>query len=122
MSATSSNRLFKDAENDLRVRLGAALRKARLARQLTQGQLAEELDTDPETISRFERGAALPSLIRLLALAEALDVTIVSLLGTASPRIEDEWEELRHDLAALSLRDRQLAIAVLRAIVEHRAT
>ena len=68
---------MKDTEQELRRRLGGALREARLAKELKQDQLAEMLDTDPETISRFERGVALPSLVRLLQLAEALGVTIV---------------------------------------------
>lgn len=109
-----------EKEKELRLRLGAALRDARLARQLTQGQLAELVSTDPETISRFERGATLPSLVRLLALAEALHVTIASLLGAASPRPDDEWEELRRGVAALPPRDRQLAAAVVRTIVRTR--
>ena len=108
---------MKDNEKALRERLGTALREARLQRRLTQGQLAELVDTDPETISRFERGATLPSLKRLLALAEALEVPIVSLVGVASPRAQDEWEALRSSVAKLQPRDRDLAVALLKTIV-----
>ena len=65
-----------EIERELRKRLGGALRAARLAMQLTQDDLASLVETDPETISRFERGATLPSLVRLLSLADALGVTI----------------------------------------------
>lgn len=108
-------------EKTFRSRLGGALREARLARHLTQSQLAETLDTDPETISRFERGATLPSLVRLLAIAEALHVTVASLLGVASPRPMDEWEELSRSLASLPPQDRELATAIMRTIVQARA-
>lgn len=111
---------MNDDEKELRRRLGGKLREARLARRLTQNQLAEALDTDPETISRFERGATLPSLLRLLGLAGALGVTIGSLLGAASPRPQDEWEDLRQSLEHLSQEDRKLAAALLRTLVDTR--
>lgn len=108
-------------EKEFRRRLGAALREARLARQLTQSQLAETLETDPETVSRFERGATLPSLVRLLGIADALGVTLGSLLSVASPRATDEWEELGRSLASLPPRDRALAAAIVKTIVLARA-
>lgn len=111
---------MKDNEKVLRQRLGGALREARLAKTLTQNQLAEALETDPETISRFERGATLPSLLRLLDLAEALGVTVASLLGSASPRAQDEWDDLYRSLSRLPARDKDLAAAILRTIVEAR--
>jgi transcriptional regulator with XRE-family HTH domain len=114
--------LMKKNEKELRDRLGKALREARFVRQLTQNQLAELVETDPETISRFERGATLPSLTRLLDLAEALDVTLASLLGGASPRVQDEWQMLQQSVLGLSARDRELAASVLKAIVALRIT
>lgn len=107
---------MKQSEKILRERLGQQLRKARLSHGLTQNDVAERVETDPETISRFERGATLPSLVRLLALAEALDVSVAALLGAASPRATDELEDLRHSLASLPAKDRKLATAVMRAV------
>jgi len=112
---------MKKNERALRDRLGKALREARLGRQLTQNQLAELVETDPETISRFERGATLPSLTRLLDLAEALDVTVAALLGGASPRVQDEWQMLQQSVQGLSARDRELAVAILKTIVGVKA-
>lgn len=112
--------MTKDDEKELRRRLGGALRVARVGKQLTQNQLAELIDTDPETISRFERGATLPSLVRLLGLADALGVTVGSLLGSASSRASDEWAELESLFARLTARDRTLAQALIRTIVDTR--
>jgi transcriptional regulator with XRE-family HTH domain len=109
---------MKESEKALRERLGRELRKARLSLNLTQADVAERVETDPETISRFERGAALPSLTRLLDLSEALGTTVGALLGAASPRPSDEFEELRHRLAELAPKDRKVATAVMRAVVE----
>ena len=116
-----SDRKPDRAESELRARLGSALRSARQKKGLTQGDVAERVQTDPETISRFERGATLPSLVRLLSLADALGATVASLLGAASPRLDDEWEELRASLSRLPMRDRKLAMAILRAVVSERA-
>ena len=110
--------MTKDSEKKLRERLGRELRKARLAQGLTQSDVAERVETDPETVSRFERGATLPSLTRLLDLAEALDVTIASLVGAASPRSADELDEVRRLVATLPVKERRLATALLRAVVE----
>ena len=119
MSFSEATRsVMKENEKKLRERLGTGLRKARLSRGFTQADVAEKVDTDPETISRFERGATLPSLTRLLDLAEALNVTVASLLGGASPRHTDEANELYHSIAALGPKDRKLATALMRSIVE----
>ena len=107
-------------EQLLRTKLGQELRRARQARKLTQNTLAELVQTDPETISRFERGATLPSLVRLLELADALDVSLSSLLVPASPRAIDEVETLRHAVVALSNSDRKLAMAIIQTIVKNR--
>ena len=109
-----------DKERLLRLRLGQQLRHARLAKKLTQGALAELVTTDPETISRFERGATLPSLMRLLELAEALEVSLSFLLGAASPRWTDEIEAMQHALASLSDGDRRLAMSLIQAILRDR--
>lgn len=109
--------MTKETKNALRERLGLELRKARLARTFTQADVAERVDTDPETISRFERGATLPSLTRLLDLAEVLDVTVASLLTKASPRETDEFEALRQSMGSLSPKDRKRVTLVMQAVV-----
>jgi len=111
----------KESEKKLREQLGGELRKARVALGLMQAEVAERVETDPETISRFERGATLPSLTRLLDLADALGVTVASLLSAASPRETDEMEELRHAFATLPAKDRRLAAAIVKTIVDARS-
>ena len=120
MASVGSYAVMRESEKTLRVRLGRELRKARLAQELTQADVAERVSTDPETISRFERGATLPSLVRLLDLAEALDVTVASLLGGPSPRATDELAELGQMVAHLPPKDRKLVTAVVTAIVDAR--
>jgi len=57
-------------------RLAAALMRLRLAKGLTQEQLAERLHTKQESIARLESGSSLPSLSTVKKVAEALDATL----------------------------------------------
>jgi transcriptional regulator with XRE-family HTH domain len=61
---------------DFLATLTAELRRARLAREWTQEQLAERMGVAVETISNLERGATIPSLRTLLALAEMLEIDL----------------------------------------------
>ena len=57
-------------------RLAAALMRLRLAKGLTQEQLAERLHTKQASIARLESGSSLPSLSTVKKVAEALDATL----------------------------------------------
>jgi len=53
--------------------VGDNIRAARLENELTQRALADKIAIDPMSVSRWERGAVMPSHLNLLSLAEALD-------------------------------------------------
>ena len=57
-------------------RLAAALIRLRLAKGLSQGQLAELLHTKQESIARLESGNSLPSLSTVKRVADALDAEL----------------------------------------------
>ena len=63
------------------VGLAARLRSLRLARGVTQGQLAAVAGMARTTLVMFESERSLPSLDSLCGLADALDVTTDELLG-----------------------------------------
>lgn len=56
--------------------LGARIKALRLARGLTQSELAERCGYEPLTMSRFERGTYAPGIDTLSALATVLGVSI----------------------------------------------
>ncbi len=60
----------------LRNQLGGRLRAVREAKRLTQQQLADLLGKSIETISNFERGKTLPSLVTLEQMARVLKVSM----------------------------------------------
>ncbi len=74
-------------KRDLRVGVGHALRRARLARGLIflQGDLAAEAGISRPTLSDLERGRNLPDLVTLWALADALCAPIDEIVGRNVP-------------------------------------
>jgi len=57
-------------------KLAAALIRLRLAKGLTQAQLAALLNTKQESIARLESGSSLPSLSTVRRVADALDAEL----------------------------------------------
>ena len=52
------------------------LRKLRIQKGISQVQLAKQINTNNNYISKYERGDAIPEVKNLKALAEALDVSV----------------------------------------------
>jgi len=76
-------RLLKDPEFrkeyealESEYQLAAALIRLRLAKGLTQEQLAKLLNTKQESIARLESGSSLPSLSTVKKVANALDAEL----------------------------------------------
>jgi transcriptional regulator with XRE-family HTH domain len=94
--------------------LGARLRMARRASGLTQKQLAEALDVESITVSRWERGVTTPSLPRLRQIAELTDTTVSDLVRAldAATGQAAELAALREELAET----RELVDRVARAL------
>ncbi len=61
-------------------RIGENIRDRRVAKALTQDQLAEMLGVSRNTVSRWERGVNIPDLSLLVQLSRALDVSIDRLI------------------------------------------
>jgi transcriptional regulator with XRE-family HTH domain len=57
-------------------RLASALIRLRLAKGLTQEELAQRMNTKQESIARLESGRSLPSLNTVRKAAEALDAEL----------------------------------------------
>lgn len=98
-------------QDDIGKNLGKAIAIRRKALALNQNDLAGMIEVDAETISRFERGAALPSLRRLWRVAEALQVNLGELLSEASTLPDDQTERLVVAMRELDARDRQLLLS-----------
>lgn len=106
---------------DLPVRLGRNLATRRKALGLTQALVAERLGVDTETLSRFERGKHVPSLLTLERLAAILSSTCGELLEELSPEPSSDALMMHTWLAGLSARDSEFAKRMLKAFCEHLA-
>ena len=62
------------------VLFGEHLRKLRIARNLTQTELADRCESNRQFIGDLERGVKVPSLTMVLRLAEALECRVYDLV------------------------------------------
>ena len=61
-------------------KLGQNIRKIRLAKEMTQGDLCHKLDVDRAYMSNIENGNKNPTLATIEKIAKALDVSIKELI------------------------------------------
>jgi transcriptional regulator with XRE-family HTH domain len=109
----------KAASSSLALRLGKNLATCRKARHWTQAEFAERVGVDTETVSRFERGAALPSLSTLERLAHVARVSLAELLTESSARPDDQAQTLSAWLSDLGESDRLLVLDVTKRLCQH---
>lgn len=104
---------MKKKPTALGVLLGRNIAERRNKLGLTQAELAEKLDADVVTISRFERGSHLPSLLRLEKIADTLGMPLAELLSHSTNLCSDQSLLLQGWLNGLSESDRQLTLNML---------
>lgn len=97
-------------EVDIGITLGRAIATQRKALGFSQNDLAGMIEVDAETISRFERGAVLPSLRRLLRVAAALQVSLVALLSQNRQLPDDQRQKLLMMMQDVNEKDQQLLL------------
>jgi transcriptional regulator with XRE-family HTH domain len=100
-------------------RLGANIARRRTGRKWSQEELAERLGVASETISRFERGATLPSLMTLQRLASVLKASVSSLLAEGSAVPDDQAMAIATWVADLSEDDRDYVLNLVKASCDH---
>jgi DNA-binding XRE family transcriptional regulator len=106
---------------DLKQLVARNIAQHRRALKVTQAQLADWLAVDIETISRFERGKHLPSLLTLRQLAICLQTTVAALMGETMPSHDPETRQLALWMTQLSAHDKQFVTKVVEQLVSHLA-
>ena len=102
-------------------RLGQRIARQRHAVGLTQAQLAEAVDVQPETVSRMENGSRSPSLGLLVRVAVALDVELhelVRLPDISNPKTL-ALDRLSWFASRLSPAEIDLVLEVGSAVLDH---
>ena len=97
--------------------IGQAIAKYRKQTELSQEQLAEALGIGYEAVSRMERGVVVPSVERLIQIAEVVDCPVTELLTQSSPRPCDEAIHLHALLSSVSNDDKQMLITLLKNLI-----
>ncbi|MBR6562331.1 MAG: helix-turn-helix domain-containing protein [Clostridia bacterium] len=93
------------------IRLSENIKKLREQKGVTQGELAEKLSVTPQSVSRWEKGQAMPDIEKLPQIACYFGVTIDFLMGTAEPSlysISRELVEIRTQLREEKTPERML--------------
>lgn len=74
--------------NDHEIAMGGKIYSLRVARRMTQEQLAQELCVSPAAVSKWERNQAIPDLEMLWSLADFFDCTLDELVGRNTTLLE----------------------------------
>lgn len=110
--------MVKRFQSDLALRLGRNVATLRRHASLTQEQFAELLGVEIATVSRYETGATLPSLVTLELMAASLHCTVADLLAEDVPKQSSEGARIEAMLSPLSSKEKQLVLGALRKIID----
>jgi transcriptional regulator with XRE-family HTH domain len=110
---------MKIDERALTKAVGNAIAKRRLASNLTQEQVAERLMIGNEAVSRMERGTVMPTVARLMELAEIFKCPAGDLLDEFSNRAEDQEKVMMKLIENLPLKDRLFVVSIVERLSLH---
>ncbi|WP_432727553.1 helix-turn-helix transcriptional regulator [Variovorax sp. W6] len=79
--------------NSVSIALGQSLKALRIARDLSQEQLAGEAEVDRTLLSRIERGVSNPSLLTLSVICYCLKITLSELLEPVKKNVKPSWAD-----------------------------
>ncbi|AVS80249.1 transcriptional regulator [Paracidovorax avenae] len=108
-----------DRETSLARDVGAAIARKRGELGLTQDQVSEALGIGPEAVSRIERGVVLPSLPRLVELAELFQCSVEYFLGKNTGLVDDSARIISEKLKKLSREDRRFVLDLVELSFMH---
>lgn len=97
--------------------VGKAIAKYRQSAGFTQAQVAELLNMSIDAISRMERGIIMPSVARLIELADIFQCEAADLLTASSPRSQDQSQYLLHLLNQLNEQERTQLVNIIEAMI-----
>ena len=100
-------------EDQLARTIGKAIARYRQQAGLTQDEVAERLEIGGEAVSRMERGIVIPTVARLVALADMFQCEAADLLTQASNRPSDQALHLNQLLTQLDGEDRLLVVDLI---------
>ncbi len=106
--------MVADNSASLLEQVGRNIAERRKQLNMRQDQLAEALNVEPQTISRFERATHAPSLKTLERLAAILAIPVTDLLRADMPQPPGELEQILSCLHPLDAASRSFVLEMLR--------
>ncbi len=107
-----------DKNEQLLQNIGLAISKYRQASGLTQAQLAEILGISNDAVSRMERGKTIPTVLRLLELAEIFQCEVADLITETSNRATDQARALEKLLIHLDTEERSELLYLVERLIK----
>ena len=104
-----------------RIALGAAIRAARLKKGYTQEQLAELVEITPTHEKHIESAHRLPSVEVLFSIAQALDLSLDSVVFPEQDAMSECVNEIQVMLNQCDERELRVLLDVVRSLVQNRA-
>lgn len=98
--------------------IGRAIAKYRQAVGLTQAELAEILGISNDAVSRMERGKTIPTVVRLVELAEIFRCDVADLITDSSNRSLDQARSLERILQGLDAEERVLLLDLVDKLIQ----
>lgn len=110
---------MNDDNKELARFVGKVIASRRTQAGLTQEEVAETLGVGNEAVSRMERGTVMPTVGRLVALAEIFECGVGDFLREANPTADDQGQRIANLLSTLSVQDRTFALSMLEQFYAH---
>lgn len=106
---------MKKSDDDLALakEIGKLIGKRRELKGLTQNEVAEQLGIGYEAVSRMERGNTLPSVVKLMRLADILECPIEELVSETSSRANDQAQVMLRMIEDLPVEDRTFMMDIV---------
>lgn len=102
--------------------IGRVVARRRIERGFSQEFVAEKLGMGYEAISRLERGTILPTVPKLIRIAEILDCAIEELIVETSHRPTDQGLLIANQIRELPEKDRVFIVNLIGELTAHLAT
>jgi transcriptional regulator with XRE-family HTH domain len=100
-------------------RLGRNVSRIRKLTAWTQEELALRIGVEPETVSRVERGATVPSLSTLEKIAEVFGAKLSDVLEEPHPTVDSEARLIQAWIAPLSETDKLFVLNIMKKLCRH---
>ena len=103
----------------LKQSFGAFIKKHRIAKKMTQEELAAELGLTKKSVCYFENGRPFPTQENIFKLANILDMSLDEFVfGVSHFNHEISIPQINEMLQTLSVKEQGMALATLSAIIQ----